>query len=108
VIGTLAQAFPIPALRKVREGLGTHSVGNASEIKSLATRPILLPLVQQIAILRALHGLHLDFRFLVRNVSVTFRHDHQRLPAVPQIHIAAEVERLDSPLLARSALQSRR
>ena len=30
-----AQAFPCPALRKEREGRGTHSVGDASEIKSL-------------------------------------------------------------------------
>jgi len=34
-----AQAFPCPALRKEREGRGTHSVGDASEIKSLGHPP---------------------------------------------------------------------
>jgi hypothetical protein len=34
-----AQAFPCPALRKKREGRGTHSVGDASEIKSLGHPP---------------------------------------------------------------------
>ena len=36
---SLAQAFPIPTLRKVREGWGTHGVGCTDEIKSWATRP---------------------------------------------------------------------
>jgi len=31
----LTPAFPIPALRKVREGRGTRRVGDASEIKNL-------------------------------------------------------------------------
>jgi hypothetical protein len=30
----LAPAFPTPALRKKREGQGTHCVGNARKIKS--------------------------------------------------------------------------
>ena len=33
-----AQAFPTPALRKEREGRGTHYVADAGEIKSLGTR----------------------------------------------------------------------
>ena len=35
----LALAFPTPALRKRREGQGTHCVGDASEIKSLGHPP---------------------------------------------------------------------
>ena len=31
----LVQAFPTPALRKVREGRGTHFVGDTGEIRSL-------------------------------------------------------------------------
>jgi hypothetical protein len=35
----LAPAFPTPALRKEREGRGTHFVADASEIKSLGHPP---------------------------------------------------------------------
>jgi hypothetical protein len=34
-----AQAFPSPALRKEREGRGTHFGGDAREIKSLRHPP---------------------------------------------------------------------
>jgi hypothetical protein len=36
----LAQAFPNPALRKEREGRGTHLVGDASEIESPGHPPV--------------------------------------------------------------------
>jgi len=36
VIDPLVEAFPIPALRKEREGRGTHSVADVGEIESLA------------------------------------------------------------------------
>jgi hypothetical protein len=35
VISPVVQAFPTPALRKEREGRGTHFAGDANEIKSL-------------------------------------------------------------------------
>ena len=38
-ISELVPAFPAPALRKVREGQGTHSIACAGEVKSWATRP---------------------------------------------------------------------
>jgi hypothetical protein len=38
MIDPLAPAFPTPALRKEREGPGTHCVPDASEFKSWATR----------------------------------------------------------------------
>ena len=39
MIDPVAQAFPTPALRKVREGRGTRRVGDANEIKSLGHPP---------------------------------------------------------------------
>src|SRR5882762_11499742 len=39
----LAPASPTPALRKEREGQGTPSIGDASEIKSLITRRTVTP-----------------------------------------------------------------
>jgi len=36
----LAQAFPIPALRKEREERGTHCAADASKIKSLGHPPL--------------------------------------------------------------------
>ena len=39
MIDPLALAFPTPAIRKRREGRGTHCVGDASEIKSLGYLP---------------------------------------------------------------------
>jgi hypothetical protein len=39
MIKPLAQALSTPALRKVREGQGTHCVADVSEIKSLGHPP---------------------------------------------------------------------
>ncbi len=36
---SVAHAFQVPALCKVRKGRGTHFVFGASEVKRLATRP---------------------------------------------------------------------
>jgi hypothetical protein len=36
----VAYAFAVPALRKEREGRGTHCVADASEIKSLGHPPV--------------------------------------------------------------------
>ncbi len=55
----LALAFPTPALRKRREGQGTHCVGDASEIKSLGHPPSYLRFLQGWAAM--LHAL-LDLR----------------------------------------------
>jgi len=46
VSNLLAQALPTPALRKVREGRGTHCVGDAGEIKSLGHPPVEPTLVE--------------------------------------------------------------
>jgi hypothetical protein len=39
VTNPIAQALPTPALRKVREGRGTHFVGEGRKIKSLCHPP---------------------------------------------------------------------
>jgi len=40
MIDPLAQAFPTPALRKVREGRGTRCFADAGQIKSLGHPPL--------------------------------------------------------------------
>jgi hypothetical protein len=44
------QAFVVPALRKKREGRGTHCVGDASEIKSLGHPPDLVTRTAEAAV----------------------------------------------------------
>jgi hypothetical protein len=40
MINPIVQAFPTPALRKKREGRGTHCGGDAKEITSLGHPPV--------------------------------------------------------------------
>ena len=47
---TVAQTFVVPALRRKREGRGTHCCGDASEIKGWATRQLLSVLYKRFCV----------------------------------------------------------
>src|SRR5260370_1428532 len=89
--------------QKVREASPSEGQGNALVMDRRCEA--LAFALEKLAILDALHKLHLNFGFLVRDVAGGFRRHDQRLRAIGQIKGALELQRLDATLLAGVLLQ---